>query len=112
VPGVSDGQDRVETGCDLHVTRRRFGVELDARGADGQPSAGRHRVARVDDEVHQYLLDLARLGENRARILVLRAQINRHVFADEATDHRLGLAHHLAEDERLRLERLLTAEGE
>ena len=45
--GVGDGQEDAILGH---------------RGADGDGSAGRHGVARIDDEVHDDLLDLAGIG--------------------------------------------------
>ena len=51
-------QHDVRAGNDVEV----LGAELDVRGLDGQRAALRHRVARVDDEVHQDLAKLLRIG--------------------------------------------------
>src|SRR5947208_4714559 len=40
--------------------------KVDVLGEDPEPAAVRHRVARVDDEVHQDLLDLALIGLHAA----------------------------------------------
>ena len=39
-------------------------VELDVARLDGELAAARHRVARVDDEVHDHLLELAGIGQH------------------------------------------------
>ena len=43
---------------------RAVSVELDAPGRDRQHAAVRHRVARVDDQVHQQLFDLRLVGDD------------------------------------------------
>ena len=55
-PGGSSGR----VGRDL--------VDVDVGGLDDQLPASRHRVAGVDGEVDQYLLDLATVGEHRPQI--------------------------------------------
>ena len=37
-------------------------IQQDGVGGEGQPAAARHRVAGVDAQVHQHLLDLAGVG--------------------------------------------------
>src|ERR1041384_6772723 len=45
--------------------RKRVRAKPDVPGLDGEAAAGRHRVARVGREVHQDLLELARVEANR-----------------------------------------------
>ena len=47
-------------------------VQLDVGGLDGQLAALRHRVAGVDRQVHDDLLDLAGIGFDRAELRQLR----------------------------------------
>ena len=44
------------------------GVHGDVAGIDGQRAAAGHGVAGVDREVHQHLLQLARVGQDRPQV--------------------------------------------
>ena len=50
-------------GGDLGVTRRVGVVELGVAGLDGELAVAVHRVARIDREVQQRVLDLDRVDE-------------------------------------------------
>src|SRR5262245_7632800 len=43
-------------------------VDLNVLGLDAKPAAIRHRVARVDTEVHQYLMQLCRISTDIPQI--------------------------------------------
>jgi hypothetical protein len=58
--GVADGQQHVRRAS----TRRRPEVDLHAGRRDRQRPAVRHRVARVDHEIHDDLFDLARVRQD------------------------------------------------
>ena len=80
-------------------------------GFDRQAPALGHRVARVDDEVHDDLLDLSGVDPVSGRVALLR---DRHhdVLADDAPQHRLDLLQRDVEVDHLGLQHLLAAEGE
>ncbi len=86
-------------------------VELHVRGLDGEPAALRHRVARVDDQVDDHLLELAGV-----RLHAVQARRRHHrqldVLADQPAQHRLHGGHHRVQVEHLGLQHLLAAEGQ
>ena len=102
---VGAGPDAVRPGC------RRVAGQLAVRGGDRDPAALRHRVARVHHQVHQHLLDLARIGQHVPEGGVV-GEVEHDVGADQAAEHAVGLANDIVEREHLRLEHLAPAEGE
>jgi hypothetical protein len=86
-------------------------VEFDLSSLDRQCAPFRHRVPRVDREVHNDLLDLPaiRLDERR---FVTEAQHDLHVFPDEASEHRPDVGDDGVQVEQSGLDDLLAAEGE
>ena len=92
-------------GCDADL------VELDVPQFDGDPSAARHSVARVNHEVHQYLLNLRRIRQHRREIGPhVRGDLN--VRADHPLQHVLHVLHELIERNRLLGDHLTAAECE
>jgi hypothetical protein len=86
-------------------------VELDVFGLDQQPPAFRHRVASVDREVDQNLLDLARVGFHRVQLLgELHAQLD--PLAQRPAQQVFELGEELAQVEQLRLDHLATTEDQ
>ena len=86
-------------------------VELDVGGLDGELAAVGHGVAGVDRQVHQHLLDLARVGVDHAE--VGREHLDEvDVLADEAPEHLLDPRGDLVQVERHGLQHLLAAEGQ
>jgi hypothetical protein len=86
-------------------------VELHVLELDREPPAVGHRVARVDDEVQDHLLDRAGVRLHAAQI---RRDVHRHhhVLADEPAEHRGHLADEPAQVEDALLDHLLAAERE
>jgi hypothetical protein len=65
--------------------RVRF-IERGARQLDREAPAGRHRIARIDDQVHDQLLHLAGVDEDIADGLVAdEREID--VCADQSAQH-------------------------
>ena len=90
---------------------RVFLVERDVGGLDGQLASRRHRVARVHGQIHDDLLNLARIGANRAQVSAgNHYQID--VFADHAGQHLQVFCDHAIQVQNLRRQHLLSAEGE
>ena len=65
---VRDRELDVGPGLHGHVARRVLLVELDVGGLDGELASLGHGVAGVDHEVHEHLLDLARVGQRQAEV--------------------------------------------
>ena len=64
-------------------------------GADAQPSAFPHRIARVDREIHQHLLELGRVGgHQRTAVFDLEREVD--VTRNQRRQQALGIAHELA----------------
>ena len=79
------------------------------RGLDGQAAAAGHGVAGVDREVHQHLLDLARVGLDRAG-LADGADVELEVLADQPPQHAIELADDRVEIDDARLDDLPAGE--
>jgi len=85
--------------------------QLDVAGLDGELAPVRHGVAGIHDQVHDDLLELARIGfdpPQRGR----KDGPQRDVLADQAAKHGFHVLHDGVEVEDLGLEHLLAAEGE
>src|SRR6266436_1944913 len=90
--------------------RRRF-AGADVGGADDQPPTVRHGIAGIDGQVHDDLLDLARVGlDVPERALGHRHQVDR--FPDQPLEHGLHAGHDAVQVEHLGRQHLLAAEGE
>ena len=108
---VADSEHHVRARSHVDVRPRVLLVEHHVRRLDRELPPAEHGVARVDGEVHQDLLHLTGVGlhvpqvdrgENRQR----------DVGAEQAPKHPLHSYDALTKVEHLRLEHLLTAEGE
>jgi hypothetical protein len=86
-------------------------VEDDVGGLHRELAAPRHGIPRVDDEVHDDLLDVARIGAHPAEWL--RGERHEiHVGAKDALEHLVHARQHVVQVEHLRREHLLAAEHE
>ena len=108
--GVGDREANVAAGLDVELARLR-GAERAVARRDRELAAGRHRVARVDDEVGQQLLELAGVGLDRAEP-GREHRRHRDVLADEPRQHRLDVGDDRVERERLGLPLRFAAERE
>ena len=86
-------------------------VEFHVRRFDRQPSAVGHRVARVDHQIQQYLLDLARVCLHAAKFSA-RQERHVNVFADHAREHPDHSRDRVVHVQHARLQDLLAAEGQ
>ena len=86
-------------------------VEPRIRGADGNLAALWHRVFGVHYQVHDDLLDLARIGASASQF---RRQLGDQfdVFANERTQKAFHVAHNGVDVDYLQFEQLLTAKGQ
>ena len=109
--GIGDGQHHVRAGDGAAMGRRVRGVELDVRRLDRQLPARQHRVASVDREVDDDLLDLPRIGVDaieRRR----QPRLELDVLADQPPQQRVHADHDFVEIQNLRVEHLPAAEGQ
>src|SRR5439155_15948334 len=86
-------------------------VQLDVRRLDRQPSAARHRVASVDRQIEDDLLDLSGIRPDAPEALVA-ADRELDVLPEQPSQKWLDRADHRAQIDDLGLENLLAAEGE
>ena len=86
-------------------------VERDVGGLNGELAAGGHGIARVHREIHDDLINLSRVGADRAQHGGgHHDQID--ILADHAREHLQVFSDHLIQIEDLRGQHLLAAEGE
>ena len=86
-------------------------VHIDVARLNDQAAAVRHRVAGVDGTVHQHLLELTGVANDRPQGGV-QPRVDRDVFADGAREHTKDVGHHLVEIEGGGMQHLLPAEGQ
>ena len=122
VPPVLGGEERIEELVALGLGHADAGVgepQLD-QGAvvdddvgrlDRDRAAARHRVAGVDREVDDHLLELRGVGANRAELRVEHRQ-ELDVLADQAAEHHVHVGDDDVQVEDARLEHLAAAERE
>ena len=86
-------------------------VEVDIGGFDRQLAAVRHRIAGIDREIHDHLLELIGIGADPPEIGREHGD-ERNVLANEAAEHLVHLRDDAVEIEHLGLEHLPPAVGE
>ena len=104
---------------DQHVVgRRQFaigeGLALlgrDVAGAHRQVAAGRHRVARVDRQIDDHLLELADIDLDRPQVAAV-IDLELDVVADQAGKQHAQIGQHVGQVQHLRPQRLLAREGQ
>jgi len=95
---VVAGRDREQSGC-------LAGIERDLAGADRKWSALRHGIARIDDEVHDHLIELPGIDHDTPVMgRQLGAQLN--VFAQRARQHLVRCAHPFVDPQHLGFDQL------
>ena len=106
---VRDAHHHVLAGSDIGVHGRVTRVELTRRRLHADHAAARHRVARVDGQVEQGVLDLVAVGLD-GRQSGLQQQFELDVLADAAPEHVLHLGDQAVDLERLQVQGLLARE--
>jgi hypothetical protein len=89
---VGDGEQDVIAGPESGDAPLPHLVGRELRRLDRQRAAVRHRVARVEREVDQHLIDLRRIGLHPAGV-VGQAGLNLDALVDEPPNHLLDPAH-------------------
>ena len=86
-------------------------VEMAVGGLDGEPAAVRHRVARIDGEIEDRVLELVRI-DRRLPQAAGQHGLDRDGLADRAAEQFRHALHQPVDVDRLHLERMLAREGE
>ena len=86
-------------------------VQLDIPGLYRQTAARRHRIPRVDHEVHQHLLELSGIGADGPQV-GRKARDELYLLADEPAEHRVHPGDERVQVEPGGLQHLLSAERE
>src|SRR2546425_258429 len=108
---VRDGEHYVGAGSHGPVLERVALVELGVCRFDRELAAPRHRVAGVHDQVHDHLLQLARVGPDGPQVGRQRG-LERHVRPAQPAQHVVDACDHAVQVEHPRGEDLPAAEGE
>ena len=82
-----------------------------ALGLDPDRAALGHRIARIDHQVHQDLLQLPLVGPDRPKQWIMR-QFQRDPLADQPVQQMRQIGQHVLQIERLRLQGLLARKGQ
>ena len=89
----------------------RGSVQRDVRSGNNQLPSRRHGVPRIDAEIHQDLLDLARIRADRPQVFLrFRGEVD--VFSDQPPKHLPQVLHHFVDAKQFRLQDLPPAVGE
>src|SRR5436190_1654280 len=67
--GILNREHGVRTALHIKAEALWRLIQLDIAGVDAKRAAIRHRVERVDDEVHQHLLNLSAIGLNAPHVV-------------------------------------------
>ena len=107
---IADGQ--LDVGPRRQTERPgALGSERDIGRLNREPAARRHRVARVDGEVHEYLLELPGVGSD-GRDARLEQAVERDVLADQPLEKRFDVGDDGVEVEHARPKDLLAGKRE
>ena len=109
--GVADAQPDVAARVHVRPGARVGGVDVDVLGVERQRAAVGHRVARVDREVEQHLLELAVVGHDRPQVGRQR-RLEHDVLAERAAQQLLHLEHDAGQVEHARADDLAARERE
>src|SRR5262252_1755544 len=107
---VGDGKHDVTAGHGAKVTLRVRIIQFDVCRFQSNRSAIWHRITRVDHEIENHLLDLSRIGLDRAQIFS-GDRDHFDVFADQPAQHFLRVPHQCVEVEDFGLHHLFSTEG-
>jgi hypothetical protein len=110
-PVVAHSEHDVGAGTNADVMARVGIVEIEILGFDGEIAAVGHRLARIYHQVHDDLLDLARIRLHAAALRI-EEDTQVHVLADQPPQHLVHLGDNFVEIEHLRLQHLIAAEGQ
>ncbi len=88
-----------------------FPLQWTFRAIDLEPAAPRHRVARVDGDVEDHLLELSRVYFHHPR-LAFAPNDELDVLAQDALQHGLDVEGEIGNAHELRLHQLLSGEGQ
>ena len=108
---IGDGETNEGTRAGFRIILGDFGRDISGAGFDDQLSTTRHRIAGIDAEIDDDLLDGATVGMN-LRQIGTAIGFEKDVFADEFPEHCAGALDDFAEIDAAELHDLLAAESE
>src|SRR5206468_9913314 len=109
--GVRDGEQHVRSGNDNSVIARVRRVENNVAGFDEDAAAVEEGVARVHDQIHNDLFDLARVGLDGSEIFG-DERLHLNVFVHQSAKELVEIHNNRVEIEDFRPQNLLAAEGQ
>src|SRR5216684_7308231 len=109
--GVRDGEQDVWSGNDNSVIARVRRVEINVAGLDEDATTVGEGVARVHDQIHNDLFDLARVGLDGSEI-VGDERLHLDVFVHQPAKKLVEIHDDGVEIENFRPQNLLAAEGQ
>src|SRR5205814_66890 len=108
---VGDREPHVTAGRSAGTALTRISIEFDLIELDVNPASRGHRIAGVDDQVDEHLLDLTGIAAYASEAgLTHEGELD--VFANQPAQHVFRLRDDLFEREDLRHQHLTTAEEE
>ena len=96
---IADGKTHGRPGPRLGFGRRRPRVQPLVGSFDDQRAATGHSVARIDRQIHEHLVKMARIGHGEPKRRI-EPDDSLHIFAEQAAEHLLGLL-----DDRIEIQR-------
>ena len=108
---VLHAEHHVRSGHGLALRAEIVARERDVGGDQLDAAPVRHGVTRVDEQIHEHLIDLGGIGQHRARVDVGQER-HRDVLAEQPLEHRQHGADLLVHVQALRGQELLAAEGQ
>src|SRR5262249_2065097 len=108
---VTDDQQHIGAWLDADMAARVLLIELNVGGLDRQLAAFGHRVASIDGQVDQHLLDLPGVGANQAEI-GRRQHYQLDIFADQTAQQLIQTCQQVVRIKNSRLDALLAREGQ
>ncbi len=95
-PVVGNGEPHVRARLAAEVLAHEGFVRNHVGGLDRQAASGGHGVARVDDQVHDHLLEVARSARTRPSLLAGQ-QLELDQLAQRARQHAIHVRQHVVQ---------------
>jgi len=106
--GIADSEDHIRSGHNVEMIACIEGIDVNVGSLDRKGAAIGHGIPRVDNQVHDDLLDLAGVGKDIAEI-GSEDRLQFDVFRKQASEHLIKVAQQLVKVEYLRLNLLFPA---
>ena len=108
--GIANQQQHIRSRLDPDGIQARPFPDRHILGLNRQPPALRHRIARIDHQIHNHLLDLSGIRLDRAgRGVEFRTEFD-DIFTDETPQHAVHIGDQRIEIQHFRRDKLTAAE--